>query len=87
MLRRATTKYWVAPEHVMRVQAYVIRHLPLLVFGRPEGGPVGAATEQATTSSNTTSAAQIADGLLTALRTKGPRAEGAHANPSSRISR
>lgn len=34
LLRRSTTKYWVAPRHVMRVQLAVLRHLPLLIFGR-----------------------------------------------------
>lgn len=35
--RRSTTKFWVAPADVPRLRAAIVRHLPLLVYGRPEG--------------------------------------------------
>jgi SPX domain protein involved in polyphosphate accumulation len=30
---RSTTKYWVAPAHIMRLKLVLLRHLPLLVYG------------------------------------------------------
>ncbi|KXZ43931.1 hypothetical protein GPECTOR_77g28 [Gonium pectorale] len=32
--KRSTTKYWVDPRDVLRVKATIVRHLPLLIFGR-----------------------------------------------------
>ncbi|KAL8424418.1 hypothetical protein Efla_001020 [Eimeria flavescens] len=30
---RATTKYWIRPENIVRAQCLIVRHLPFLVFG------------------------------------------------------
>ncbi|KAG2494139.1 hypothetical protein HYH03_007777 [Edaphochlamys debaryana] len=32
--RRSTTKYWLDPNHVMRIKTYIVQHLPCLVYGR-----------------------------------------------------
>lgn len=33
-----TTKYWVRCEDVMALKAAIVRHLPLLIYGRAAGG-------------------------------------------------
>jgi len=43
---RATTKYWVRPEDVLAVKCALLRNLPVLVFGRAEGGRVEDAAAQ-----------------------------------------
>lgn len=35
--RRSTTKYWVHMNDVTQVKALIVKHLPLLIFGRPTG--------------------------------------------------
>ncbi|PNH10183.1 Vacuolar transporter chaperone 4 [Tetrabaena socialis] len=32
--KRSTTKYWLDPRDVLRAKAAIVRHLPLLIFGR-----------------------------------------------------
>lgn len=36
---RSSSKYWVHPSHLLRVQLLVLRHMPVLVYGAraPEG--------------------------------------------------
>ncbi len=34
MACRSTTKFWVDPRDVLRVKAAIVRHLPVLIFGR-----------------------------------------------------
>jgi len=36
--QRKTTKYWVKAEDLLRVKFEIIKHLPLLIFGRKQGG-------------------------------------------------
>jgi SPX domain protein involved in polyphosphate accumulation/uncharacterized membrane protein YidH (DUF202 family) len=36
--QRKTTKYWVKREDILRVKFEIIKHLPLLIFGRKQGG-------------------------------------------------
>lgn len=36
--QRKTTKYWVKTEDLLRVKFEIIKHLPLLIFGRKQGG-------------------------------------------------
>eukprot|EP01027_Heterolobosea_sp_BB2_P019108 GEZU01026842.1.p1 GENE.GEZU01026842.1~~GEZU01026842.1.p1 ORF type:complete len:612 (-),score=187.52 GEZU01026842.1:91-1926(-) len=35
---RNTVKYWVKPEDVLKVKTFIVKHLPLLIFGREQGG-------------------------------------------------
>jgi SPX domain protein involved in polyphosphate accumulation len=35
---RKTTKYWVRCEHVLLVKKIIVKHLPLLIYGRKEPG-------------------------------------------------
>ncbi len=36
--QRKTTKYWVKAEDLLKVKFEIIKHLPLLIFGRKQGG-------------------------------------------------
>lgn len=36
--QRKTTKYWVKAEDLLAVKFQIIKHLPLLIFGRKQGG-------------------------------------------------
>ncbi len=44
-----TTKYWVRDDDVMALKARLVRHLPLLIYGRPAAaaGAAGGAQRQA----------------------------------------
>jgi hypothetical protein len=37
---RSTTKFWVRPGDIPRLRVALIRHLPVLMLGRVEGGLV-----------------------------------------------
>jgi SPX domain protein involved in polyphosphate accumulation len=34
VFERKTIKYWIRPEHVLFVKKTIIKHLPLLIYGR-----------------------------------------------------
>ena len=42
---RSTTKYWVAPEDVVAVKCALVKHLPVLIFGRPDGAAASSAAD------------------------------------------
>ena len=44
--QRKTTKYWVKTEDLPKVKFEIIKHLPLLIFGRNQGGKETAASGQ-----------------------------------------
>ena len=71
---RATTKYWVAPEDVLGVKLTLVRHLPVLIFGR--SAPLDAA-QDVPSDSSLISSVYLDSAALDVYRTRLEREEGA----------
>ena len=51
-------------------QAFIVRHLPMLVFGRKEGGPVAVAAAEACAATTPVESAAPAGELLTSMQVR-----------------
>ncbi|KAG2491701.1 hypothetical protein HYH03_010068 [Edaphochlamys debaryana] len=67
--KRSTTKFWVAPRDVLRVKLTIVRHLPLLIFGR-SANPLlvrAASVQQPPPSKSTSASTPASAGLSSSL--------------------
>ena len=76
---RATVKYWVTPEDVLAVKLALVKHLPVLVFGRaePSGRGVPAAEPPPASDSQLISSVYLDNERLDVYHERLERAEGA----------
>ena len=72
---RATTKYWLAPEDVLAVKVTLVKHLPVLIFGRPSSVPLDAA-QDVPSDSSVISSVYLDSAALDVYRTRLEREEG-----------